>query len=175
MKSSFLTLPIVLALGVLAFASAAPKNDGDHNVRKARALARTCTGSQLSIRSDPNFSDAAMGGQRGASYVVKNISRSPCTIHGAPGIVLLDRRGRVIGHRIKPTRDGETTIKARSEASFEVGYHSCEFIAGASDRNPKKCRWSQTAQIRFWGINRVFAVRDKLDGGIEEVEGWTTK
>jgi len=52
------------------------------------------------------------------------------------------------------------------------------FVAGATDgRNPKKCKVSAKAQIRFSGINRVFTIKDTLDadGGIEQVEAWAGK
>ena len=175
MTKSFFGLFILLAFGAFVMVSAKPIGLDKKNTS---VMARPCTGAELSVRSDPNFSDAAMGGQRGASYIVKNTSRSACTINGSPGIVLLDRRGRIMGHRIKPTMGGATTIKARGQTSFEVGYHSCTFVAGATDgRNPKKCKWSAKAQIRFSGINRVFTVNDKIDadGGIEQVEAWAGK
>lgn len=174
MRTFLITLSVVLVFGSSAFAANTSSGITDSS-RQGASSARPCTGAQLTVRSDPKFSDSAMGGQRGASYIVRNTSRTPCTIKGSPGIVLLDSRGRMMGKRIKPTREGTTTIAGRRQVSFEVGYHSCEFVAGASGRNPKKCRISRTAQIRFYDIGRVFNVPDKLDaeGGIEQVEEWS--
>src|SRR5947208_10065497 len=103
LRKPFISLFILLAFGALVTVSAKPVGEDKNNTS---VLARPCTGAQLSVRADPKFSDSAMGGQRGASYIVKNISRSNCTINGSPGIVLLDRRGRMMGHRIKPTTGG---------------------------------------------------------------------
>jgi hypothetical protein len=165
-------LMVMVAATIAAFAEGKSKVESQRPV--SSVVVRKCSGSQLSIRSDPNFNDAAMGGQRGASYIVKNSSASPCTIHGKPGIVLLDSRSRLMGSRIAPTRGGLTTIAAGKEVAFEVGYHSCDYAAESTGKDPKRCKNSRTALIRFYGITRVFSVKDQLDatGGIEQVEDW---
>ncbi|MFL6374227.1 MAG: DUF4232 domain-containing protein [Pyrinomonadaceae bacterium] len=171
MKRSILQL--VIMIFVVSFTGAFAGTTGKAET-KSRHSFRSCEGSQLTIRPDPNFSDGAMGGQRGASYVVKNMSAAPCTIKGTPGIVLLDARGRTMGKRIAPKSGAVTTIKGRGKVAFEVGYHSCEFAAQASGKKPSRCRISRTAQIRFFGVSRVYNVKDRLDpeGGIEQVMEW---
>lgn len=166
---------VLFVLCSYAFASTNPNIK--LSSRKAQRPVPACTGAELTVRSDPNFEDSAMGGQRGASYIVKNTSSKPCTITGQPGIVLFDKRSHMMGSRIAPNAEGGTTIKAHGQVSFEVGYHSCFYAMKAGGKSTKKCRSSSTAQIRFHGISRTFTVHDALDadGGIEQVEGWEEK
>jgi len=173
MRTFLIILSLVLIVSSSALA-AKPDPDGVDGRKQAGTSARPCTAAQLSVRSDPNFNDSAMGGQRGASYIVKNHSKSPCTIKGRPGIVLIDGRGRMMGKPIAPTKGGNTTIAGGKEAAFEVGYHSCGYANSAAGHPKRKCRTSKTAQIRFWSISKTFIVADKLDAapGIEQVEDW---
>ena len=148
MRTFFITLTLVLVVGTSALAAVNDPASTDGR-KQSGSSARPCTGAQLSVRSDPNFSDSAMGGQRGASYIVKNHSKSPCTIKGRPGIVLIDGRGRMMGKPIAPSKGGSTKIDGGKEAAFEVGYHSCEYANSAAGHPRRKCRTSKTAQIRF--------------------------
>jgi hypothetical protein len=52
-----------------------------------------------------------------------------------------------------------------------VAYHSCEFVASVSDRNPKKCKTSAKVEVRLADIKGVWVLSYKTDadGGIEQV------
>ncbi|MBV9215687.1 MAG: DUF4232 domain-containing protein [Acidobacteria bacterium] len=172
MTKLFVCICIGFSLSAIALAAGNPVS-----ARTSRRVA-VCTASQLSVRIDPDFGgDAAMGGQRAEQFLIKNISSRRCTVSGTPGAKLLDRRGRRMGGVIAPSSGGSLTLNAGGKATFEVGYHSCQFIAGATDRNPRRCRMSRTAQIRFRGMSHVFSVRDRLDAedGFETVVEWQKK
>lgn len=157
---------ILVVVGGISTASATPA-DASTAVRAA-----PCTGAQLSVRPDPSFEgDSAMGGQRGDQFVIENISHSACTIRGKPGVALFDRRGRRMGRALRPTSRGEITLAPGGKTTVEFGYHSCEFVASASGRNPKRCRISRRVQFRFYGIRKVFTVPEKIDAndGVEQV------
>lgn len=172
MIRTIFSLIILWGLGAFAVVQGSTAVD-KRNVGLASG-APACTGAQLSVKVDPKFEgNSATGGQRAEQFVVKNVSRFACTITGTPGLALFDARGREMGKAMKPTREGgTTTLKAGGIATLEVGYHSCVFVAGAVEgRNPKKCRISQTARIRFARIDRVFSTRDRIDAvdGFERV------
>lgn len=165
-------LPILLCtIGFLAFAAVAFASSTRNTPRKNAAVTVTCNASQLRVRIDPKFSDAAMGGQRGDRFVVTNISRRTCSVNGQPGIMLLDRRGRWIGSVFKAIVGDEVKLRPGGKATFEIGYHSCQVVAQLSDRDPKKCKFSSTIQIRFADIKGVFTLREQIDAedGIEQV------
>lgn len=169
MNRTFYSVLILFVLSLCVSVSASPARNGRTN---ARLLVRTCTGSQLSVSVDKDFQgDSAMGGQRGDQLIVKNVSRSRCTISGTAGAALFDHNGRKMGRSVKPRSGAATTLKPGGKATFEIGYHSCEYAAEATGKKNARCKMSRTAQIRFAGISKVFTVREKLDAvnGIEQV------
>ena len=95
MNGSFHIVLILLVLSVCASVSAHPVAAAN---LKTNVLAHRCTGSQLSVMVDKDFQDdSAMGGQRSDQLVVKNVSRSRCTISGTAGVTLFDSSGRKMG------------------------------------------------------------------------------
>jgi hypothetical protein len=161
MKETLLLIPCALALAIVVVVLA------PINVRSAV----TCTRSQLSVRLNRNFSDAAMGGQRGAQFIVKNISRKTCAVNGSPGVTPLDRHGQWIGSGsvYKAYVGDEVRLKPGREATFEIGYHSCEVVAQLSGESPGKCKASTSMRITLADIKGDFIVRVKIDGDIEQV------
>ena len=131
----------------------------------------TCVGSQLSlITGEP---DAAMGGQRGLFLDFKNTSRRTCSLSGTPGFELLDKHGRSIG-RLQKSKSGDkkdsVTLRPGQEASFEIGYHSCEYANETHDRDPKRCKVSSKARFRAPGVERVFTIQLQIDPEDDSVE-----
>jgi hypothetical protein len=177
MFKPFLSLFTLLCLGAFAAAFGSSTSAGDPS--RFRLAAPACTGAQLSVRVDPDLSNGATAGQRSDVFLIKNVSQSKCTIVGKPGVALLDRRGRAMGKAIKPTRKGATiTLAPGGVATLEVFYHSCEFLEGAIEGgNPKKCKNSQTAQVRFSGITRVFSTPEKIDAhdGFERIMSFAAR
>lgn len=168
MNKTFHGILILLAFSFSASIFAHPVTGAGATTGK---FVRTCTGSQLSVSVDKDFQgDSAMGGQRGDQLIVKNISRSRCTISGTAGVTLFDRSGRKMGRSVKPRSGTVTTLKPGGKATFEIGYHSCEYAAESSGKKKARCKMSRTAEIRFAGIARVFTVRERLDAvnGIEQ-------
>ena len=124
--------------------------------------ASPCTGAQLSVKDE--HGDAAMGGQRGEYFSLKNDSQSPCTLKGVPTLVLLNGAGHKIpGQKVKPTDDPaeSVTLQPGGKAFFSIAYRSCSVARGAGYRG--RCITAAKLRIGAPGAKRAFVLKGGID------------
>jgi len=177
MNRSFLNSLWLACFVLLALAPMVVRAATLHPEANPPALVTTCNASQLSVKLDRKFEDAAMGGQRGDRFIVTNISKRACAVNGSPGITLLDSRGKWIGSVYKAMVGDEVKLKPGGKATFEIGYHSCRTVAQLSDRDPRKCKYSSKIEIRFADIKGLWTLRYQIDADPEieqvmDLEKW---
>jgi len=88
--------------------NSAPTNSASSTASNTVGSATTCLTSQLSLTPGPQDGTA---GSLYATFYLTNAAATPCSMHGFPGVSLLDAGGNIVGQ--PATRDGTQGLLVR--------------------------------------------------------------
>jgi Protein of unknown function (DUF4232) len=125
----------------------------------AAAATPTCTAAQLAARL--TFAGGG-GGHDSSRFTLVNVSATPCSLYGYPGVQLLSGSGQALathatdgaGYVIQPETPARVVLSAHGEASFMI--EGFEYTAG------EQCAAASAVSIVPPGVVGSFVVKDSI-------------
>ena len=133
------TIPIALGLVMLALIAGRIKPSSGGELLTPQSNTRTCSREDLKLKEGQT--DAAMGGERAADYILTNKSATACTLKGYPKAQLLNRQNRVVRRAVNSGKLFDdsagtppllVTLEPGKTAWFRIHYNS----GGAGQEKP---------------------------------------